>query len=433
MSGIGIPSVALLLAAIPTILWYALRLQDGDAELVGLVPLVAAVWFAFRDRKTLRVTPPGAWTSVALLLLQAAAFPILPAMIRALLMVAAFASFSGIWLKPGILFLLILALPWSASLDFFLGYPLRTFTSINAAFLLETLGLDVTRSGVRLLYEGRMVGVDPACSGMNMLWSAALLTAMLAAVLPLGWRRLFPLGIAALALAIVGNSVRAALLFFPEADLVEMPHLLHPGIGLAVAGGCFLILVKIARGLSRKGARTSLVGSPAADGGIAMRLLIPASSLVLLASLFSTGESAEAINAPQTLTTYQGAPVVRVPLSEEEENFYGNFPGSIAVYEGEGFKLIVRQVDRATRKLHPASHCLRAEGFRIGDRMSVHDGRSLSYTATRGGLAIEVKERVESVRTNRSWPEISAWFWHALSHPGSGPWEAVTLIRQQTL
>jgi hypothetical protein len=55
-------------------------LQDGGGELAGLVPLAAVLWFAFRDRKSLVRTSRGAWTGIALLLIQAAAYPFLPAM-----------------------------------------------------------------------------------------------------------------------------------------------------------------------------------------------------------------------------------------------------------------------------------------------------------------------------------------------------------------
>lgn len=425
----ALATIALLLAAIPTIRWYVLRLQDGGGELTGLVPLAAAIWFAVRDRKALGLTSRGVWIAAVLLLLQAATFPFLPAMIRALLMVATVTSASGIWRKPGIVCLLVLALPWTASLDFFLGYPLRLLTSINARFLLEILGMDVTRSGVQLLYEGRIVGVDPACSGMNMLWSTGLLTALLASVFSLRWRSLVPLGLVALVLALAGNSLRAAVLFFPEAGIVEMPHLLHPGIGIAIAGVCFLGLMKLARKLSSPPSQQQ--HGSTSPKLLAVSSMIIATLFVLLASLFSTKETTQPISVPPILTSYQGSPVTRIPLSPSEENFYRSFPGSIAVYEGTEFKLIVRHVNRATRKLHPASHCMRSEGFWIGEKTVVTDGnddRWLSYKIARNGETFWVRERITCTAKDQNWSEISAWYWHAFFHPGDGPWQAVTVI-----
>ena len=420
-------AIALLLAAIPTLRWYVLRMQDGGGELAGLVPLAAALCFAWRDRKGLAVTARGAWAGVVLLLIQAAAYPFLPAMIRALVMIAAIICVSGLWKKPGIVCLLVLALPWTASLDFVLGYPLRLLTSVNTALLLETVGTEVTRSGVRLLYQGRVVGVDPACSGMNMLWSTGLLTALLAAAYSLRWRGLFPLGAVALALALAGNSLRAAILFFPEAGIIEMPHILHAGIGVVIAGACFFTLVKCAQGGTSFGCPVI----PPSSTGSHRQPLLAAAILVLIASFFSKKHNPQPLPEPQLLTHYQGIPVTRVTLNEAEQTFYRDFPGTIAVYETNRQKLIVRQINRATRKLHPASHCLRAEGFRIGRETVLKDGHGvawLSYPITRHGEILHVKEHIRCPTSGRSWPEISAWFWHAFLNPGDGPWQAVTVI-----
>lgn len=297
------------------------------------------------------------------------------------------------------------------------------------------LGMDVSRAGVQLLYQGNRVGVDPACSGMNMLWSTGLLTALLAAVFSLKWKNLVLLGGAALGIALLGNSLRAAILFFPEAGLVEMPHIFHSGIGIVIAGGGFLILMKLSRKLSADGALTSVgVPSPVNTLRPALALTLSiASFLVVLTSIFSKQESNRVMATPPVLTSYQGTPITRIALSPAEENFYGNFPGSIAVYESADFKLIVRQVNSATRKLHPASHCLSAEGFQIGEKTVVEnaDGeRWLSYSITRAEERMQVKERISNPATHQSWPEISAWYWHAFLHPGSGPWEAVTAISE---
>ena len=426
-------AVALTLAALPTLRWYVLRLQDGGGELAGLVPLAGAAWFAIRNRRSLSQTGGGVWGGTVILVSLAITSPFLPAMIRALLMLAAAASVFGIWRKPGIACLLILSLPWTASMDFFLGYPLRLLTAINTEFLLRMTGTDVTRAGVQLLYEGSIVGVDPACSGMNMLWSTGLLTALLAAVFSLRWRYLLSLGLTALALALAGNSLRAALLFFPEVGVFEMPHLLHSGTGIAISGVCFFLLMKLAQGFfeqERKllGKRQHGFSSPKPA---AVLLFSIAALLVVASSIFSVQESTRIIPGQPILTSYQGIPLTRMPLTEAEQKFYGNFPGSIAVYESTEFKLIVRQVTCATRKLHPASHCLRAEGFRIGEKtVGIDENRDqwLSYSVTRNGDTAQVKEHVTCPSTHQNWPEISAWYWHAFFHPGEGPWQAVTLI-----
>lgn len=421
--------IALLIASIPTLLWYVMRTQDGGGELAGMIPLAAAMLFAIRDRRSLGIEARGAWIAVVLIVFQAASYPILPSMIRAILMIAAVVSVFGVWRKPGIVSLLIAALPWTSSLDFYLGYPLRLVTSINSAFFLRLTGTEVDRAGVQLLYGGEVVGVDPACSGINMLWSTGLLTALLSASFLLRWRDLVFLAAIALLLAIAGNSLRAALLFFPEAGIVEMPHLLHPGIGIAISGGVFLILVKIARRLAgpvevRRSDYT--VPKPAV-----VALLLVASTLLILASFISASGISGSSPTQPPITSYRGIPVFRIELTPSEKNFYRSFPGSIAVYESKNSKIILRKMTRATRMLHPASHCLRAEGFRIGNNSIIDDidGRWNSYIATRDSSIYHVREQIFCNKTKRTWPEVSSWFWRAFFHPNEGPWEAVTAIQ----
>ena len=425
LAGLG-----LIFAVLPTLRWYALRLQDGGGELAGLVPLSAAIYFAIRNRNFLVKSNAGIWTGAVLLLFLAAVSPIAPAIIRALLVVAAGASAFGVWRRPSIVCLLTLSLPWTASLEFFLGYPLRLLTAVNAQFLLGITGTNVTRAGVQLLYEGRIVGVDPACSGMNILWSTALLTSLLAALFSLKWKSIIPLSLCALTLTLAGNSIRASLLFFPEAGILSMPHLLHPGIGVAIAGFCFLLLVKLARGLSgREHKLPDSARTPTRNlSPVAPIVLRVAGLLVLIAAGFSKGVPPKSSPAPPALTSFRGVPVRQIALTEAEENFYRNFPGSIAIYESTDLKLIVRHVSQATRKLHPASHCLQAEGFRIGEKSLSTDDGFLTYRITRDGETLSVKEQVTSLTTERTWPEISAWYWHALFHPNQGPWTAVTMI-----
>ncbi len=257
-----------------------------------------------------------------------------------------------------------------------------------------------------LLHKGTAVGVDPACSGLNLLWSTGLLSGLIAAIFRLNWRGLFALCPAALLLALLGNSLRAAILFYPEAGIVSMPHILHSGIGLVVAGFVFLPLIRLARYFSR----------PAAIPGPTYMLPTwPLCVVGLLAGItpfISKLDTIVTTSSPIALTEYQGQALTQIPLTLGEEKFYGNFPGSIAIYEGEGFKLIIRKVSRATRKLHPASHCLRAEGFLVGEKSVVEsdEGKWLEYFVERNGDKFRVRERVANStleKTGRKFPNGS--------------------------
>lgn len=423
-----LPAIALLLAAIPVIRWYAARMQDGGGETAGLVPLLFAAYFIFRSRDELSASSVERRSGIAALIAYTLAFPLLPPLVRALLFIVALALVSGVWRKPGILLLLVLSLPLAASLDFFFGYPLRLLTSIASENLLGLAGLEVSREGVRLLHAGGEVGVDPACSGLNMLWTAGLFTALLAAFFSLPWRKILLLGFAALVLSLAGNSLRASLLFFPESGLIEMPHILHPAIGLVIAAAAFAALAKLARFLADRNKTRPASHRPSPHSPLALTIVALCAAT---APLFSKTDPPDASIAAPQFDHFHGQPVTQIALSPAEEKFYSDFPGSIAVYEGGDFKLTLRHVTRATRKLHPASHCLRAEGFSIGVkkiRSDDHGNRWLSYTATHNGTAWTVRERIRPADGGRQWEEISAWYWSALFHPQDGPWVAETVI-----
>jgi exosortase/archaeosortase family protein len=421
-----LPVIALLLAGIPVARWYAERMLDGG-ETAGLVPLLLASYFIFQKRAELGASSAERNAGIAVLLVYALAFPFLPSLVRAVLFIVSVALVSGIARKPGIISLLVLALPWSASLEFFFGYPLRLLTSITSQNFLGLAGMDVTREGVQLLYGGNVVGVDPACSGLNLLWTSGLFTALLGTIFSLSWRKMFPLGFAALAISLLSNSLRASLLFFPESGLVEMPHILHPAIGLVFAGSAFWVLAKLARVLSNP-KQHPIILPPSARRPLA--LTIAALCAAAAPSFSGTDIAQRSHNAPE-IDHFYGHPITKIALSPVEENFYAHFPGSIAIYEGRDFKLIVREVTRATRKLHPASHCLRAEGFHIGDKTTITDdeeNRWLTYTASRNGNEWNVRERITQKTDGKQWTEISAWYWHAFFHPKEGVWIAETTI-----
>ncbi|MEP2776670.1 MAG: exosortase/archaeosortase family protein [Luteolibacter sp.] len=421
------PVIALLLAAIPVLHWYAARLQDGGGEILGLIPLLLAAYFALRDRKTISPSRPGRITGIAFLILYTIGCPFLPALLRAVLFIIAATFLTGVARKPGIACLILLALPWQASLDFFFGYPLRLITSVSAEILLNMIGLEVSRQGVQLLHAGNIVGVDPACSGLNLLWTSGLFTALLATLFHLPWKKLPLLAAAALALSLAANSLRATLLFFPESGLITMPHILHPVIGLVTAAIAFLILIRLARVLAGK-----IKIAPRSNASQKFQIFLTVTALAATVSpLLSLTEISTIHPSQQPLSHYEGQPLTPIALNPAEEKFYGDFPGSVAIYEGSSFKLIVRTVTRATRMLHPASHCLRAEGFDIGGktRVTLSDGsRWLTYTATRNGKTWQIRERITDASGDKQWTEISAWYWQAFFKPRHAPWEAMTVM-----
>jgi hypothetical protein len=133
-------------------------------------------------------------------------------------------------------------------------------------------------------------------------------------------------------------------------------------------------------------------------------------------------ERAEPVEWP---THFRDQPLTRLPLGALEERFAQRFPGAIARFTDGRRVLIVRQVTRPTRQLHPAEDCFRALGYRIDRPQPMADDRGERWTcfvAGRDGRRVRVCERIHD-GGDGEW--TSAWFWAA--QYGGGPWWAITV------
>ncbi len=152
----------------------------------------------------------------------------------------------------------------------------------------------------------------------------------------------------------------------------------------------------------------------------------------------NSGRSVPRPDGPAPVTwpiEFEGRPLLPLPLSEMEASFARSFPGAIAHFQCGDDQVILRQVNRATRRLHDSATCLKASGFRIGPRTrETHRGGSwIRYPATRGDRTITVREQISSTQSPGStWTDVSHWFWHASFHPDQGPWIAVTVLHQES-
>ena len=144
---------------------------------------------------------------------------------------------------PRVWWLLLLALPVIASLQFYLGYPLRLATAHAAAPLLGLGGIDAAAAGAALLWHGQTVLVDPPCAGIGMLWVGSWSAALLSYLNGASARRTLLNGIFAAVVVFAANVLRNVLLFFPEAGLLQAPAWLHAAIGLAAFAAALLPIV----------------------------------------------------------------------------------------------------------------------------------------------------------------------------------------------
>lgn len=243
--------VAFAAALWPVGRWYALRMFDGSDEPYGLLALATLAIALARNRldgprNELRWLGAG-----ALLVGYALLYPVLSPLPRALVAAAALAV---------LLFrrheavaqaaLLGLSLPVVATVQFYLGFPLRVLAAEVSAIVLRALEFAVVREGTLLHWRGETILVDAPCSGVRMLWFGLYLAAALAALGRLDNRRSLIALAVAFVVVIAANVVRATALFFKETQIVALPGWTHAGIGVLLFGAAVLIIARLTRGKS---------------------------------------------------------------------------------------------------------------------------------------------------------------------------------------
>jgi exosortase/archaeosortase family protein len=144
--------------------------------------------------------------------------------------------------------LALLALPVLPSLEFYTAYPVRLAAIEATAALLRMNGIAVGVDGLALRFGEQLIQFDAPCSGVRMLWVGWFLASALAHLYRLTWWRYLAALAIATALAIGGNIVRAASLFYLEAELLpfaEAPWM-HEAVGtIAFAMTALLVFLAV--------------------------------------------------------------------------------------------------------------------------------------------------------------------------------------------
>jgi hypothetical protein len=157
-------------------------------------------------------------------------------------------------------------------------------------------------------------------------------------------------------------------------------------------------------------------------------LLAIASPLLPRPSAGSDGASAAAADFAWP-KEFQGRTLRELPLTDRDRRFAEDFPGRIGRFTDGGRELIIRYTARATRRLHPASDCLKAIGFSVEPLPARRgpDGTAWGcFTARRQQGALSVCEQIRDA-AGHTWPDPSSWYWSALAG-GSGPWWSTTIV-----
>jgi exosortase/archaeosortase family protein len=248
------------LALWPHGLWAARRMADGSDDPLGIAACAALLLWLWREREALRPTPRLARLGVAVALTAAAtaAVFIAPPLAAALLAVLALSAHGCAWLperapRAALAGLALLALPLMASLQFYVGWPLRVFTAQFSAWLLQAVGVQAERSGASMTVGGQLVVVDAPCSGVQMAWLAYFTACAVGAFTPrcntslpitrdaMFLRRLPLVGLAVL----TGNVLRNTALVALEARPQGLAPWAHEAIGLAALVAVLLLTLRL--------------------------------------------------------------------------------------------------------------------------------------------------------------------------------------------
>ena len=461
--------VLLVLASWPNVGWYLDRMRDGADEPWGVLALAAAILFCVFGWKQ-EVRPWRFLFAGACLILALGLAAWLTPLLVSLLLFLALACLlvdRRCWLGHSGLF--VLALPLISSLQFYGGYPLRWLVGKLSAGLLAMLGHAVEVQGTVMKWRGEMIVIDAPCSGVQMLWGSAFLACVLICIQKSDFKRsIVVLQVASLS-AFFGNVVRNVLLFYLESGLVGSTEWAHEAVGLAVFISVLAVVVWVGgkEGPAVGGGRGGRFGAKRLrdflgflEGRLSRRpqRFDPAvrttwkSSLLASWTLGGRG-GVHAVIFALCLFAYvllRPEPARRLPegaivgsdlfeqvrselfrdgwfeakLDDGAQAYASGFPGTIEIYEKEGRSMVVRVVNRATRRYHLSADCYRAIGYRIEPMPILREmdgsmwGRVL---AEREGERIEVRERVVSL-DGQSWTDPSSWFWSAALGKSEGPW-----------
>jgi exosortase len=251
---------ASLLAIWPVLSWYVTGTLDGSNDLWGLLAAATAivVLVKAKPQSTLQLRFPLALPALLMTLYIAATCLGVLISMRAVLAFLTLAALASAWrldkrIDLPLIALCMLALPLAATLQFYLGYPLRVLAGILSVALLHLNGIEVIREGTLLSWNGQLVSIDAPCSGVKMLWAGMYLTYTLAAFYRFSAFKTSCAILLGVSIVVVANAIRAAALFYVETGMLHLPKWSHETIGMitfTIAAGMIVWGIQQVKGMS---------------------------------------------------------------------------------------------------------------------------------------------------------------------------------------
>ncbi len=206
--------------------WYWFRICDGTDETLSGLALVTGVLFVARSRFEYAQSPIAKkecsnWFLPALLtVIYTISLPLVPKAVLGILMVlivGSVAKSAGALAKEKMvttLAMLLLALPLTSSFNFYCRWPLQVFIAHGAGFTLGLYGFSLDVKGASILFEGKPIVIDAACSGLHFLWFSLYLGILIAYFRHASALRMVSTLVVSLSAALIANLVRVVILTF---------------------------------------------------------------------------------------------------------------------------------------------------------------------------------------------------------------------------
>lgn len=130
-------------------------------------------------------------------------------------------------------------------------------------------------------------------------------------------------------------------------------------------------------------------------------------------------------------TRFEGRTLTRLPAGTGDALLARDFSGHVARFGDGRRQIVLRQVSRATRLLHPPRDCFAALGYTIDPlpMRAVEGGRASCFAATRDGRRLAICEHIRAA-DGTVFPDVPGWYWPALTGDSTGPWLAAMTVER---